>query len=133
MPDSPEVRIARLDEVLKSALNRLDTISEAYAPTNKTVIENALKISDLQADLLEIRAEIVKQVERRERDVDDLERQVLACATGVGDLERRIEKARTTQEQKVREERTIRIRWIVGIVVSFVLVVLGAYLGTVFG
>ncbi len=143
-PDSAEARLARLDESLKHLLNRLDAISEAYAPTNRTVIENALKIADVQTDIGEIRAEIVKQVERREKDLDDLEKQVLACGHGVGELERRWEKARIAQEnrerrakeaaeERARKERRDRNRWIIGIAVSVLLVVLGAYLGSVFG
>ena len=66
MPDSPEVRIARLDESLKNLLNRLEAISEAYAPTNKTVIENALKIAEMTADILDVRQEISRQVAKRE-------------------------------------------------------------------
>lgn len=162
MPDSPEVRIARLDESLKNLLNRLEAISEAYAPTNKTVIENALKIADITSDILEIRGEIVKQVERRETEIHELERQVLAVSHAVGDLERRWEKQRaafdrslenldrkwerervaqaerdreTRQalEQKARDDRRQRNRWIIGLSVAFLTAMASVYLGTVLG
>ncbi len=133
VPDSPEVRIARLDESLKHLLNRLEAMSDAYAPTNKTVIENALKIAEIREDITEIRQEITRQVQRRERDFEDLEKQVLACGHGVGDLEKRWRDARDVAEEQARKDRRDRNRWIVGIGVSFVIVVLSAYLGSVFG
>jgi len=133
VPDSPEVRIARLDESLKNLINRLEDISDAYAPTNKTVIENALKISEIQQDITEIRHEITKQVDRREQELDQLEKQVLACAGGVGDLESRWRREREAAEQLAMKERRDRNRWIIGVGVSVFLVILGAYLGSIFG
>ena len=144
MPDSPEARIARLDESLKNLLNRLEAISEAYAPTNRTVIENALKIAELQKDLDDLERQFVKQIERREELIRGLENQLLACSHSVSDLEKRWEKHRIAQEnrerrarelaeQKARDDRITRNRWIIGIVAAFVTAVVSVYLGTVLG
>lgn len=162
MPDSPEVRIARLDESLKNLLNRLEAISEAYAPTNKTVIENALKIAEMTADILELRQEIGRQVAKREHELRDIENKVLAVGAGVSDLERRFEKqtaalernidkldrkwetervaqaerdreTRQALEQKARDDRRQRNRWIIGLSVAFLTAMASVYLGTVLG
>ena len=162
MPDSPEVRIARLDESLKNLLNRLEAISEAYAPTNKTVIENALKIAEMTADILELRQEIGRQVAKREHELRDIENKVLAVGAGVSDLERRFEKqtaalernidkldrkwetervaqaerdreTRQALEQKARDDRRQRNRWIIGLFVAFLTAMASVYLGTVLG
>ena len=142
--DSPEVRLARLDEALKNAQNRLETMSEAYAPTNKQVIENALQISEIKSDITEIRTEITKQVERREGEIRALENQALAIKHEIDQLDRKWEQQRVAQENRerrrheqaekqARDERIARNRWIVGIAVSILLVVLSVWLGTVFG
>ena len=162
MPDSPEVRIARLDESLKNLLNRLEAISEAYAPTNKTVIENALKIAEMTADILDLRQEIGRQVAKREHEIRDIENKVLAVGAGVSDLERRFEKqtaalernidkldrkwetervaqaerdreTRQALEQKARDDRRQRNRWIIGLSVAFITAMASVYLGTVLG
>ena len=162
MPDSPEVRIARLDESLKNLLNRLEAISEAYAPTNKTVIENALKIAEMTADILDLRQEISRQVAKREHELRDIENKVLAVGAGVSDLERRFEKqtaalernidkldrkwetervaqaerdreTRQALEQKARDDRRQRNRWIIGLSVAFLTAMASVYLGTVLG
>ena len=162
MPDSPEVRIARLDESLKNLLNRLEAISEAYAPTNKTVIENALKIAEMTADILDVRQEISRQVAKREHELRDIENKVLAVGAGVSDLERRFEKqtaafernidkldrkwetervaqaerdreTRQALDQKARDDRRQRNRWIVGLSVAFITAMASVYLGTVLG
>ena len=162
MPDSPEVRIARLDESLKNLLNRLEAISEAYAPTNKTVIENALKIAEMTADILDLRQEIGRQVAKREHELRDIENKVLAVGAGVSDLERRFEKqtaalernidkldrkwetervaqaerdrkTREALEQKARDDRRQRNRWIIGLSVAFLTAMASVYLGTVLG
>lgn len=162
MPDSPEVRIARLDESLKNLLNRLEAISEAYAPTNKTVIENALKIAEMTADILDLRQEIGRQVAKREHELRDIENKVLAVGAGVSDLERRFEKqtaalernidkldrkwetervaqaerdreTRQALEQKARDDRRQRNRWIIGLSVAFLTAMASVYLGTVLG
>jgi len=162
LPDSPEVRIARLDESLKNLLNRLEAISEAYAPTNKTVIENALKIAEMTADILELRQEIGRQVAKREHELRDIENKVLAVGAGVSDLERRFEKqtaalernidkldrkwetervaqaerdreTRQALEQKARDDRRQRNRWIIGLSVAFLTAMASVYLGTVLG
>jgi chromosome segregation ATPase len=160
LPDSPEVRIARLDESLKNLLNRLEAISEAYAPTNKTVIENALKIAEMTADILDLRQEIGRQVAKREHELRDIENKVLAVGAGVSDLERRFEKqtaalernidkldrkwetervaqaerdreTRQALEQKERDDRRQRNRWIIGLSVAFLTAMASVYLGTV--
>ena len=160
--DSPEVRIARLDESLKNLLNRLEAISEAYAPTNKTVIENALKIAEMTADILDLRQEIGRQVAKREHELRDIENKVLAVGAGVSDLERRFEKqtaalernidkldrkwetervaqaerdreTRQALEQKARDDRRQRNRWIIGLSVAFLTAMASVYLGTVLG
>jgi len=162
LPDSPEVRIARLDESLKNLLNRLEAISEAYAPTNKTVIENALKIAEMTADILDLRQEISRQVAKREHELRDIENKVLAVGAGVSDLERRFEKqtaalernidkldrkwetervaqaerdreTRQALEQKARDDRRQRNRWIIGLSVAFLTAMASVYLGTVLG
>jgi len=162
LPDSPEVRIARLDESLKNLLNRLEAISEAYAPTNKTVIENALKIAEMTADILDLRQEIGRQVAKREHELRDIENKVLAVGAGVSDLERRFEKqtaalernidkldrkwetervaqaerdrkTREALEQKARDDRRQRNRWIIGLSVAFLTAMASVYLGTVLG
>ena len=162
MPDSPEVRIARLDESLKNLLNRLEAISEAYAPTNKTVIENALKIAEMTADILDVRQEISQQVAKREHELRDIENKVLAVGAGVSDLERRFEKqtaafernidkldrkwetervaqaerdreTRQALDQKARDDRRQRNRWIIGLSVAFITAMASVYLGTVLG
>ena len=162
MPDSPEVRIARLDESLKNLLNRLEAISEAYAPTNKTVIENALKIAEMTADILDVRQEISRQVAKREHELRDIENKVLAVGAGVSDLERRFEKqtaafernidkldrkwetervaqaerdreTRQALDQKARDDRRQRNRWIIGLSVAFITAMASVYLGTVLG
>jgi len=162
LPDSPEVRIARLDESLKNLLNRLEAISEAYAPTNKTVIENALKIAEMTADILDLRQEIGRQVAKREHELRDIENKVLAVGAGVSDLERRFEKqtaalernidkldrkwetervaqaerdreTRQALEQKARDDRRQRNRWIIGLSVAFITAMASVYLGTVLG
>jgi len=162
LPDSPEVRIARLDESLKNLLNRLEAISEAYAPTNKTVIENALKIAEMTADILDLRQEIGRQVAKREHELRDIENKVLAVGAGVSDLERRFEKqtaalernidkldrkwetervaqaerdreTRQALEQKARDDRRQRNRWIIGLSVAFLTAMASVYLGTVLG
>ena len=160
--DSPEVRIARLDEALKSLLNRLEAISDAYAPTNKTVIENALKISEMTADILEVRQEISRQVAKREHELRDMENKILAIGHGVSDLERRSEKhhaaferslekldrkweqeriaqadrdreTKKALEQKAAEDRRQRNRWIIGLSAAFITAMASVYLGTVLG
>jgi len=142
--DSPEVRIARLDESLKNLLNRLEAISDAYAPTNRTVIENALKIAEIQKDLDDLKVQFVRQLEKREELFRAVESQVLSCANGVGGLERKWEKqrlatenrerrAREAAEQKAADDRRTRNRWIVGIVAAFVTAMASVYLGTVLG
>ena len=162
MPDSPEVRIARLDESLKNLLNRLEAISEAYAPTNKTVIENALKIAEMTADILDVRQEISRQVAKREHELRDIENKVLAVGAGVSDLERRFEKqtaafernidkldrkwetervaqaerdreTRQALDQKARDDRRQRNRWIIGLTAAFITAMASVYLGTVLG
>jgi len=162
LPDSPEVRIARLDESLKNLLNRLEAISEAYAPTNKTVIENALKIAEMTADILDVRQEISRQVAKREHELRDIENKVLAVGAGVSDLERRFEKqtaafernidkldrkwetervaqaerdreTRQALDQKARDDRRQRNRWIIGLSVAFITAMASVYLGTVLG
>jgi t-SNARE complex subunit (syntaxin) len=162
VPDSPEVRIARLDESLKNLLNRLEAISEAYAPTNKTVIENALKIAEMTADILDVRQEISRQVAKREHELRDIENKVLAVGAGVSDLERRFEKqtaafernidkldrkwetervaqaerdreTRQALDQKARDDRRQRNRWIIGLSVAFITAMASVYLGTVLG
>lgn len=133
VPDSPEVRIARLDESLKNLLNRFEAISEAYAPTNRTVIENALRISELDKDISDLRGEMGRQIDRREKIVEQIEKQLLACATGVGELERRWEKQQREAEHKEQEDRVARNRWIIGLAVAIFCVVLSVYLGTILG
>ena len=162
VPDSPETRLARLDENLKNLANRLGAISEAYAPTNKTVIENALKISELTADLVEIRREIDRQVQRREDELRDIENKVIAIGSGIGELERKFEKqyaafersldrldrkweqeradaaerhrqTRLAAEEKARDDRRQRNRWAIGIAAAFLTAVASVYLGTVLG
>ena len=162
VPDSADVRLARLDEALKNAMNRLEAMSEAYAPTNKQVIENALRISELQQDLRETRTEMVKQVERRESKLREMESQILTVGHGVSDLERRWEKQRaafdrsienldvkwerervaqerrdreTLQvlEQKARDDRRTRNRWIIGLAAALLTALASVYMGTVLG
>jgi len=152
----------RLDESLKNLLNRLEAISEAYAPTNKTVIENALKIAEMTADILDLRQEIGRQVAKREHELRDIENKVLAVGAGVSDLERRFEKqtaalernidkldrkwetervaqaerdreTRQALEQKARDDRRQRNRWIIGLSVAFLTAMASVYLGTVLG
>jgi len=144
LPDSPEVRIARLDEALKGLVNRLEAISDAYAPTNKTVIENALKIAELEKDLAELRHDFIKAVEKREELFRNFENKVLSCADGVGSLERRVEKQRIADEnrqrrirealeQKAKDDRRQRNRWIIGLTAAFITAMASVYLGTVLG
>ena len=162
VPDSPETRLARLDENLKNLANRLGAISEAYAPTNKTVIENALKISELTADIVELRREIDRQVQRREDEFRDIENRVMAVGSAIGELERKFEKqyaaferaidkldrkweqeradaaerhrqTKLAAEQKALEERRQRNRWAIGLAAAFLTAVASVYLGTVLG
>lgn len=149
--DSPEVRIARLDEALKNFQNRVEAMSEAYAPTNRQVIENALKLSELEKDVTALQLEIPRQVERRETDFRQLESRVLSVAHDLGALERRWEKQRIAQENRERrekeqadreaeelrrqraKERRDRFWLIVGFLVSLFIAILSVYLGTVLG
>jgi chromosome segregation ATPase len=130
-PDSTEVRLARLDEVLKNAVNRLETMTEAYAPTNRQVIENGLRIADLREDMVEIRTAVERFEERGEERVRQLESEVLACAKATGDLETRLRLEAEEREERERIERRIRTRWIVGMVVAFATTIAAVYLGTV--
>lgn len=133
MPDSPETRIARLDERLSGLYNRLEAISEAYAPTNRTVIETALSLKEVEKDLEELKHEFAGQITRRSEIVRDLETKLLACAQGVGELEARWRKEQEAQEERIRQERQTRNRWIIGLVAGFICAFGGVYLGSVLG
>lgn len=151
MPDSPEVRLARLDEALKNFQNRVETIAEAYAPTNKQVIETALKVAEVEKDVGDLQREIARQVERRETELHELERQILAVSHSLGELERRWEKQRIADERREQQrkeradrdqaalvtqrakERRDRFWLIVGFLVSLSIAILSVYLGTVLG
>ena len=161
-PDTAEVRLARLDEALKNYTNRLEAMSEGDAPTNRQVIENALQLSELKQDLKELSDEVVKQVERRERELHEIETKVLTLGHSIGEMERRWEKQRAAfdrslealdlkwerervaqekrdretreaLERKAIEDRRTRNRWIIGIICAFLTAFGAVYFGTVLG
>lgn len=109
-PDSSEVRLARLDEVLKGALNRLETMSEAYAPTNRQVIENALRIAELQKDLAEMLTDRSRLIERGEAWSRKIEQEVLACATASGQLEARLRQETAARDEKDAQAEIARLK-----------------------
>lgn len=132
-PDTPETRIARLDERVTGLLNRLEAISEAYAPTNRLIIETARGLSEVEKDLEELKHAFNSQMDKRAEIVRDLESRILTCAQGVGDLEGRWRREREEQEERIRQERLTRNRWIVGLVCGFLCAFGGVYLGSVLG
>lgn len=130
-PDTSETRIARLDERIAGLVNRLEAISDAIAPTTRGVIETGLKLAEVEKDLGELRRQFDAQMERRAELIRDLEGRILACASGVGDLETRWRKELEAQKEQAKEERQIRNRWIVGVACGFVCAFGGVYLGSV--
>lgn len=137
VPDSSEVRLARLDEVLKGALNRLETMAEAYAPTNKQVIENALRIAELQKDLAEMQTDRARLIERGEVWSRKIEQEVLACASASGQLEARLRQEAAERDakelQKIKDDaRNRRLQWALALFAAGFSGLL-FYLGTVFG
>ena len=132
-PDTTESRLARLDERLAGLFNRLEAISEAYAPTNRLIIETARGLSEVEKDLEELKHAFNSQMDKRAEIVRDLESRILMCAQGVGDLEGRWRREREEQEERIRQERLTRNRWIVGLVCGFFCAFGGVYLGSVLG
>lgn len=132
-PDTPETRIARLDERVASLHNRLEAISEAYAPTNRLIIETARGLTEVEKDLAELKHEFSDQIERRREIVRDLETKLLTCASGVGDLEKRWRQEQEAQAERIRQERQTRNRWIIGLAAGFLCAFGGVWLGSVLG
>ena len=133
MPDSPETRIARLDERIAGLQNRLEAISEAVAPTTRGVIETGLKLAETEKDLADLRRQFDAAVDKRTELLRDIETKILACAEGVGDLEHRWRKEIEAAAEERRKERQTRNRWIVGLVCGFLCAFGGVYLGSVLG
>lgn len=130
-PDTAEARLARLDEALKNAVNRLEAMSEAYAPTNRQVIENGLRIAEMREDMIEMRTATARVGERSEDMIRKLEGEMLVCATGIGELEKRLRQEQADREAKERNDRTLRNRWVIGILAAGFFAVFCVWLGTV--
>lgn len=142
VPNSLEVRFARLETRVEDLLNRHEAIVEAYAPTNRQVIENGLRIAEIREDLIDFR-QIIKERDQRVSALEQkLEKEILACSAGVGDLESRLRKERDDREkaeklererreEKERDDRRTRNRWAIGIIAGGFISAFCVYLGSV--
>lgn len=112
-------------------------MAEAYAPTNKQVIENALRIAELQKDLAEMQTDRARLIERGEVWSRKIEQEVLACASASGQLEARLRQEAAERDakelQKIKDDaRNRRLQWALALFAAGFSGLL-FYLGTVFG
>ena len=131
VPEGLEIVVARLETNFANLLNRYETMAEAYAPTNRQVIENGLKIAEIREDMLELRAGLRERDEKFAELGRRLEQEMLACATANGELEKRIRKEHQDREAQEENDRKVRNRWAVGIIAGGFISAFCVYLGSV--